>query len=156
MIRLLCVGKNKDKALLALEKEYLKRLSLFDKVTLEEVKDEPNTLTDRPAEAAKVKETEGKRVLDKIKPNDFVVLLDLHGKMPDSEKFADDLRHWHDTAPVTFAIAGSLGPSPQLVSRANVRLKLSDLTFTHLMTRILILEQIYRAFMINTGRSYHK
>lgn len=156
MIRILCIGKNKDKALVSLEKEYLKRLSAFDKVQLEEVKDEPNTLTDRPAEAAKVKETEGKRVLDRIKPNEFVVLLDLHGTMPDSETFAASLQTWHDRAPVTFVIAGSLGPSPQLINRANYRLKLSDLTFTHLMTRVLLLEQTYRAFMINAGRSYHK
>ena len=127
MIKLIAIGKNKDKALQSLEKEYMKRLSAFCKFSEIEVKDEANEH------------------------------IDLHGKMIDSETFAKNLDMWQmKHSNIVFVIAGSLGPSEKLVSRANYRWKLSDLTFTHLMTRVLMLEQIYRGFMINNGRNYHK
>ena len=123
MIEIYAIGKNKDKALSELEKEYIKRISPFSK----------------------------------IKENDFVILLDLHGKMMDSLSFSKELEKWQSASShIVFVIAGSLGPSQALIKRANIRWKLSDLTFTHLMTRVLILEQIYRGFMILNGRSYHK
>ena len=157
MIRILCIGKMKDKALHMLEEEYIKRLKAFSKVEVVEVKDEPNENVHRAGEAALVMSREGERALARIKGDDFVVLMDLHGEMWDSEKFAVKLQRWHDDrADLVFVIAGSLGPSPELAARANVRWKLSDLTFTHLMTRVLLLEQIYRGFMISAGRSYHK
>jgi len=156
-LKLIAIGKNKDKALQSLEKEYVKRLGAFTKMEVLEVKDEANEHMDREAEMELVKEKEGKRALSLIKEQDFVVLLDLHGKMVSSEQFAKDLDFWlQKTSNVVFVIAGSLGPSPDLSKRANVRWKLSDLTFTHLMTRILMLEQIYRAYMINNNRNYHK
>ncbi|MDB7987348.1 23S rRNA (pseudouridine(1915)-N(3))-methyltransferase RlmH [Faecalicoccus pleomorphus] len=157
MITLLCVGKNKEKALCQLENEYVKRIQPFSKLQVIEVKDESNVHMERDKEAELIKEKEGKRVLEKIRPQDFVILLDLHGKMPDSISFSNQLESWFmKSSDLVFVIAGSLGPSSDLVKRANVRWKLSDLTFTHLMTRILVLEQIYRAFMIQNGRSYHK
>lgn len=157
MIEILAIGKNKDKSLQALEKEYLKRLSAFTKVKVIECKDEANQHTDRENEVKSIKDKEGKRVLEKIKEQDFVVLLDLHGSEMNSETFAKKLDTWQTTqSKIIFVIAGSLGPSEELVNRANVRWKLSDLTFTHLMTRVLILEQIYRGFMIINGRNYHK
>lgn len=157
MITLISVGKNKDKALTQLEKEYVKRLSAFTKVEVIEVKDEANDHIDREKEMILIKEKEGQRVLSKIKEQSFVVLLDLHGKMMDSIAFSKQIETWQSSqSNLTFVIAGSLGPSEELVRRANVRWKLSDLTFTHLMTRILVLEQIYRAYMIQKGRSYHK
>ena len=86
-----------------------------------------------------------------------MILLDLHGKMMDSLSFSKELEKWQSASShIVFVIAGSLGPSQALIKRANIRWKLSDLTFTHLMTRVLILEQIYRGFMILNGRSYHK
>ncbi len=88
MIRLICVGKNRDKALKSLEDEYVKRISAFDRVQVEEVKDEPNLHTDREAEERRVRDAEAARVLDRLKADDFVVLLDLHGTMPDSPGFA--------------------------------------------------------------------
>lgn len=157
MIRVLCIGRNKDKALRELEKEYLKRLSAFDKVSVEEFKDEPDTNSQREKEAAAIKDKEGKRVLEKIRDQDYVILLDLHGHMYTSEEFAQKRAAWMmKNSSLVFVIAGSLGPSEALVQRANARWKLSDLTFTHLMCRILVLEQIYRSFMIEAGRSYHK
>ena len=157
MIRILCIGKMKDKALHSLEEEYKKRLKAFTKVEIIEVRDEPNERIERDKEAALAKEKEGERALSLIKDNDFVVLLDLHGSHWDSETFARKLGEWQlASSNLAFVIAGSLGPSPALVARADVRWKLSDLTFTHLITRVLVLEQIYRAFMILNGRKYHK
>ncbi|MBE6119773.1 MAG: 23S rRNA (pseudouridine(1915)-N(3))-methyltransferase RlmH [Erysipelotrichaceae bacterium] len=157
MITLLCVGKNKEKALCQLENEYVKRIQPFSKLQVIEVKDESNVHMERDKEAELIREKEGKRILEKIRPQDFVILLDLHGKMLDSISFSNQLESWFmKSSDLVFVIAGSLGPSNDLVKRANVRWKLSDLTFTHLMTRILVLEQIYRAFMIQNGRSYHK
>lgn len=157
MIHLISVGKNKDKALQSLEKEYIKRLSGFTKIQVTEVKDEANDHTERENEMRLIKVKEGQRVLSKIKDNDFVILLDLHGAMMDSLQFSKTMETWKQkNANLTFVIAGSLGPSEELVKRSQVRWKLSDLTFTHLMTRILVLEQIYRAYMIENGRSYHK
>ncbi|MCI6380587.1 MAG: 23S rRNA (pseudouridine(1915)-N(3))-methyltransferase RlmH [Faecalicoccus sp.] len=157
MITLLCVGKNKEKALCQLENEYVKRIQPFSKLQVIEVKDESNVHMERDKEAELIREKEGKRILEKIRPQDFVILLDLHGKMLDSILFSNQLESWFmKSSDLVFVIAGSLGPSNDLVKRANVRWKLSDLTFTHLMTRILVLEQIYRAFMIQNGRSYHK
>ena len=157
MIDIYAIGKNKDKALQSLEKEYCKRISAFSKINVLEFKDEPNDKIERESEANLVKEKEGRRVLEKIKDSDFVVLLDLHGKMMSSETFAKKMSEWQiQSNHIIFVIAGSLGPSQELVKRANVRWKLSDLTFTHLMTRVLILEQIYRGYMISNNRSYHK
>ena len=149
MIRIICIGKMKDKALHMLEEEYEKRLKAFSKIEIIEVRDEPNERIER--------EKEGERALSQIKDGEFVILLDLHGSHWDSETFAEKLGSWQTAAStLTFVIAGSLGPSPALIARANARWKLSDLTFTHLMTRVLVLEQIYRAFMILNGRKYHK
>ena len=155
MIKLICVGRNKDKNLEALNREYLKRLQAFDKIQVEEVKDEPDVHSERENEAKAIKDKESRRVLDKIKDSDFVVLLDLHGKMMDSVEFSRERRKWQARGNLVFVIAGSLGPGQELVSRANARWKLSDLTFTHLMCRTLVLEQIYRSFMIEKNRSYH-
>lgn len=161
MIRIICVGKMKDRALQSLVSEYLKRISSFSRAEILEVKDEPDTHSEREAEALRIKDCEAERVLSRLKDTDLVVLLDLHGRMWDSEEFAKQLGSWQQTAgqkggSLVFVIAGSLGPGAALTKRADVRWKLSDLTFTHLMTRVLILEQIYRGFMILNGRAYHK
>lgn len=157
MIKIIAIGKNKDKALKMLESEYLKRLSAFTKCEIIEVKDEPNDHAQREKEAQIIKDKEASRALEKVKQDDYVILLDLHGTMDTSEDFAKRLDSLTSTRPnIVFVIAGSLGPGSDLIKRADLRWKLSDLTFTHLMTRVLILEQIYRAFMINNHRNYHK
>ena len=158
MIKILAVGKIKEKAMLALIDEYRKRLSPFTKVEIVEVSDEHAPQTNSDAENELVKEKEGKRLLAQIKENEFVILLDLWGKMFDSEGFAKkiDQLQTQGNSTLVFVIAGSLGPSKEIVDRSNLRWKLSDLTFTHQMTRLLVLEQIYRAYMINNHRPYHK
>ena len=129
MITLLCVGKNKEKALCQLENEYVKRIQPFSKLQVIEVKDESNVHMERDKEAELIREKEGKRILEKIRPQDFVILLDLHGKMPDSISFSNQLESWFmKSSDLVFVIAGSLGPSNDLVKRANVRWKLRDLS----------------------------
>lgn len=157
MIKLIAIGKNKDKALQTLEKEYIKRLGAFCKFELIELKDEANEHVSRENEVLLIKQKEAERALAKLSDRDFVILLDLHGKMFDSISFSKQLEKWQiQNQNIVFVIAGSLGPAPDLVKRADVTWKLSDLTFTHLMTRVLVLEQIYRAYMIMNGRNYHK
>ncbi len=156
-ITVLCIGHMKDKALASLQSEYLKRLSAFCTPEVIEVKDEANTHADRPGEAEQIKDKEASHALEKIKPTDYCILLDLHGKEWNSEDFAERLADWQQrSSHLVFVIAGSLGPGKALLDRADVRWKLSDLTFTHLMTRVLVLEQIYRGYMIGAGRAYHK
>ena len=97
-------------------------------------------------------------MLSRIKDGEYVILLDLWGKMFDSEGFARkiDTLQVQGKGTLTFVIAGSLGPSPAVVKRAELRWKLSDLTFPHQLTRLLVLEQVYRAHMILAHRPYHK
>ena len=157
MITLLTIGRLKDKSMAALDQEYRKRISAFSKIEVCEVKDEANLHTEREAEVRIAMEKEAERALARIRPDDFVILLDLHGQEWTSEDFAARLGSWQRTRrSLVFVIAGSLGPAPALTARADVRWKLSSLTFTHLMTRFLVLEQIYRGFMILNNRTYHK
>ena len=157
MIKLICIGKNKDASLKSLEKEFSKRCSSFSKIDIIEVKDEPTLHMERENEVSRIQELEANRVLKHIKENDFVVLLDLHGQMMDSIEFSKKIDQWQSQGKhLVFVIAGSLGPHKSLVKRAQYRWKLSDLTFTHLMTRVLVLEQMYRGFSIIHKRNYHK
>lgn len=156
MIRLLCIGKIREKGLQDLQKEYLKRLSAFDRIEITEVRDEPERSSSQK-DLERIKDTEAQRVLKQIRPDDFVVLLDLHGTMCDSIRFSEKRVRWMDEGKhLVFVIAGSLGPGRELSERADWYWKLSDLTFPHQLCRILVLEQIYRSFMIETNRRYHK
>ena len=94
MIKIVCVGKMKDKALVSLTSEYTKRISPFSKVEILEVKDESNAHAEREAESERIKDLEAERVLAKLRGTDLVVLLDLHGRMWNSEDFARRLGDW--------------------------------------------------------------
>ncbi|MEG0694856.1 MAG: 23S rRNA (pseudouridine(1915)-N(3))-methyltransferase RlmH, partial [Erysipelotrichaceae bacterium] len=97
-------------------------------------------------------------ILSKVKDQDYLILLDLKGTELSSEAFSDKLeniRSYH-SSDITFVIGGSLGLSEALIQRANFRWKISDLTFTHQMVRVLILEQIYRSYKIIHHEPYHK
>lgn len=156
-IAILSIGHMKDRALASLQEEYVKRLSAFCRTEIIEVKDETCRRDDRPADATLIRNIEAQRALERIRPDDLCILLDLHGTEWSSEDFAARLAGWQQRGSrLVFVIAGSLGPGDALKQRADVRWKLSDLTFTHLMTRVLVLEQIYRGFMISSGRRYHK
>ena len=157
MIKIIAVGKIKEKGLNLMIQEYSKRLSAFTKVEIIEVADEATSASSSALEQ-QIKSKEGSRILAKIKDNEYVILLDLWGKMYDSISFSNHLTklQTYGNSNITFVIAGSLGPGENVYQRANERWKLSDLTFTHQMTRVLILEQIYRAYMIQNNSPYHK
>lgn len=158
MIKIIGIGKIKEKALKSLIEEYVKRLRVYTKIEILEVSDEPALDKFSLAQNKQVMEIEGERVLKHIKEKEFVVVLDLHGKMMDSEQFAKQMRdiQTYQSSDITFVIGGSLGISDGLIARSNLRWKLSDLTFTHQFVRVLILEQIYRAYKINHNETYHK
>lgn len=158
MIKVIGVGKIKEKALKSLIDEYIKRLNAYTKIEVIEVNDEAALDKFSDAENKKVMDIEGERVLKKIKDKEYVILLDLHGDMLSSEQLATKLNsiQTYNSSDITFVIGGSLGVSDALVKRSQLRWKLSDLTFTHQMVRVLILEQIYRAYKINNNETYHK
>lgn len=157
-IDLIVVGKIKDKNLDALIKEYLKRLSGYATLNLIELPDE--VMSDKPTdfEINKAKENEGKRILKRIPSNAHVILFDLVKKQPTSIEFAKylDTKLVQYNGHLCFVIGGSYGLSEEVRARSNDRISLSNMTFTHQMTRLIALEQIYRAFKINHNEVYHK
>jgi 23S rRNA (pseudouridine1915-N3)-methyltransferase len=157
-ITILCVGHLKEAYWRAAQDEYLKRLSAYAEVNIVEVDDLSSKENASPAMEEEVKDKEGAKILAKLKPNDFVCTLDLNKKEPDSLELADEMMAMmrRGGASITFVIGGSLGLSESLKKRANASLSLSKLTFTHQMTRIILLEQIYRSFKILNHEPYHK
>ena len=151
MITIICVGRIKEKSLKSLIDEYVKRISGYAKISIVEVADEPE---DRPD----VLKTEGERLLKQIRKDSYVILLDLQGKEISSEQLAGKLEEitTYHSSNITFVIGGSLGVSQEVRDRADYRLKLSEMTFPHNLARLIILEQIYRAFKINNNERYHK
>lgn len=156
-IKLIAVGKIKEDYLKNEINEYLKRLSRYAKISVIEVDYEKIMNNSSLKEDEKVKENEGVRLLKQIKEKDFVLLIDLHGQELDSLEFSDKfLQITNTNSNIDIVIAGSLGFSQEVIKRANYRLCLSKMTFTHQMTRAIILEQIYRAFKIINNETYHK
>ena len=152
MIKLVCIGKVKDKNLSELINDYAKKVSHYHKLEIIEVKDEPI----RDNEKA-VLDIEAQRVLNCISNDEYVILMDLHGKAIDSVGFANKIdKLFINNSKIAFVIGGSLGLGDALLERANEKIKLSDLTFLHQMTRLILLEQIYRSFKILNHETYHK
>ncbi len=147
--RFIWVGKTRDKRWLALQDEYLKRLSHFVKNEIIELKD-----CTPPDTAVK----EGERILDILNQNSFVVLLDVKGRSCSSPELAEEIEKWQNRGlkEVTFVIGGAGGVSPAVAERADISLSLSFLTFTHEMARVVLVEQLYRAYTIIKGFPYQK
>ncbi len=143
------VGKTKDKNWLALQSEYLKRLSYHVKYSITEIKDKARHET---------VEAEGTRLLNKIKSTSFVCLLDIKGRAIDSPEMAKTIEKWQlrGLKEIAFVIGGAEGVSSEVVERADFKLSLSILTFTHEMARVILLEQLYRAYTIIKGFPYQK
>jgi len=157
-IKIACVGKVKDAFYREAVAEYAKRLSRFCTLEIAEVADEKAPETLSPAEEAQVMEREGERLLCRILPGEYVVCLTIDGKRFTSEGFAGTLQSTIDrSCPcITFVIGGSLGLSLAVTGRADLKLSLSDMTLPHGLCRVVLLEQIYRAFKINAHEPYHK
>ena len=152
-LQVVAAGKVREKWLREGIAEYIKRLSKYCSVEIVEVPDSPDSL---PLETALQKE--GEKMLAAIRENALVIAMDLHGKMLDSPAFSEELTRAFNEggASVTFVIGGSNGFSPAVLARADKRICLSPMTFTHQMTRLILLEQCYRAFKIKGGETYHK
>lgn len=152
MIKVIGIGTIKDKNLKALIDDYIKKINHYHKLEVIEVKDEK--ISDNETNVLNV---EAQRALDKINNDEYVILLDLHGKSIDSIALANKIdKLFISHSKITFVIGGSLGLGSKLIERADERIKLSDLTFLHQMTRLILLEQIYRSFKILNHETYHK
>ncbi len=154
-----CVGKLKEKYWTDACAEYVKRLGAYTKVQIVEVAEEkaPEDLSD--AEMEKVKEREGQRILAALRADDHVVALAIQGDAWSSEKLATELEQlgvYGGGGRVAFVIGGTLGLADAVLNRAKVRLSFSKMTFPHQMMRVILLEQVYRAFRIMRGHAYHK
>jgi 23S rRNA (pseudouridine1915-N3)-methyltransferase len=152
------VGKLKERYLKDGIAEYIKRLSRFTELELVEVDDEhaPESLS--AAQESQVKQREAERLLKRVKDGSYIILLDLAGEQLDSEGFSVKLDRimLSGNSHITFIIGGSLGLDQSLINAANYRFCLSKMTFPHQLARLILLEQVYRAFKIMKNETYHK
>ncbi|GGB46258.1 23S rRNA (pseudouridine(1915)-N(3))-methyltransferase RlmH [Virgibacillus dakarensis] len=157
-ISIVAVGKLKEKYLKQGIQEYLKRLSAYAKVDIIEVADEKAPENMSEAEMAEVKRKEGERILGALSPDTYVITLEINGKMLTSEQLAakvDELATYGKSK-IAFIIGGSLGISETVQKRSDLALSFSKMTFPHQLMRVVLLEQVYRAFRIVRGEPYHK
>lgn len=158
-INIICIGKIKETYWTDALAEYAKRLSAFCRFQITELNEERiKSNTPNAAQISEVLTAEGRRILQKTGAADYVVALCIEGKLLSSEALAAVL---HDTAvsgksTVDFIIGGSYGLSEAVKQRADLRLSMSRMTFPHQMARVILAEQVYRAFEIDSGGKYHK
>ena len=159
-VRVICVGKLKERFYKEACAEYVKRLSAYCKLTLVEIPEVKLSKEPTLGEIANALNKEGDAIRAKIPPSSRVVALCVEGRMRSSEELAAKLRSgiWGDGSSkrLVFLIGGSYGLDKALKGEANDRLSMSPMTFPHHLARVMLLEQVYRAFKINEGSSYHK
>ncbi|MBU3571742.1 23S rRNA (pseudouridine(1915)-N(3))-methyltransferase RlmH [Priestia aryabhattai] len=157
-ISIITIGKLKEKYLKQGIEEYLKRLSSYAKVEIIELADEkaPENLSE--SEMEQVKQKEGERILAKISDDTHVIALAINGKQKSSEELAKEIDSLatYGKSKVAFVIGGSLGLSSEVMKRSNAALSFSKMTFPHQLIRLVLVEQIYRAFRIIRNEPYHK
>lgn len=157
-ITVVCIGKLKEKYWVNAIEEYSKRLSKYCTLSIDELKEErlPDNASEAEEEAVKV--AEGKSILKRIKKDSYVITLEIKGNQLSSEKLADKINQLglDGRSDLVFVIGGSLGLSEEVSERSDFKLSFSAMTFPHQMMRVILLEQIYRAFKINKNESYHK
>ena len=157
-IKIVTVGKLKEKYLKDGIAEYSKRISRFAKLEMIELADEKTPDKASEIENQKILETEGARILSKVGERDFVLVLAIEGKTFSSEEFSKQLEQASikGYSTLTFIIGGSLGLAPVVKNRANLSVSFGRLTLPHQLMRLVLVEQIYRAFTIQQGSPYHK
>ena len=157
-IKIYAIGHLKEAYLKQGINEYLERLKPYTQVEIVEVNDESIIANPSPKEIEIAKDKEGQRVIKLLKDNEYLIGLDLVKKQPNSEEFAKYLEDKFvlGGSNISFVIGGSYGLSDELKKRCQDRIGLSNMTFLHQMTRLILLEQIYRAFKINKNEVYHK
>jgi 23S rRNA (pseudouridine1915-N3)-methyltransferase len=157
-IRVVAVGKIKEKFLQEGIAEYEKRLRPYVKLQVIGLAEEKRPQLSSPANESVAIEKEGERILEAIPESSLIIALDVKGQSWSSQDLADAFRVWElaGKSQVAFIIGGDLGLSPAVLARSNQRISLSKMTFTHQMARLILLEQVYRACRINSGEPYHK
>ena len=157
-IKIICVGKLKEQYLVDGIKEYMKRISAYADIEVIEVPDE--RIPDRAslAEEMMVKAKEGRKILDKVKQDDYMILLDVNSRQMDSIEFSRKIEDCmiNGKSTIDFVIGGSLGHGDDVKTRANLMLSFSKMTLPHQLMRLVLTEQIYRAFKIMKNETYHK
>ena len=145
MIKIICLGKLKEKYLVDLIEDYQKRINRYHKIEIIELKDEDNLIKEEQS------------ILNYIKKDDFLITLEIEGKEITSKEFASLIEKTFIThSNITFVIGSSLGLSDKIKEKSNFSLSFSKMTYPHGLFRGILLEQIYRAFKINNNESYHK
>lgn len=157
-ITIISVGKIKENYLKSAIDEYSKRLSKYCKLEIIEVSDEKTPDNASAKEEEMIKEKEGDKILKHLKDSSYVIILAIDGKMLSSEELADFIKEQgiRGNSHLTFIIGGSLGLSKEVLSKANLKLSFSKMTFPHQLMRVILLEQVYRGFRIISGEPYHK
>jgi 23S rRNA (pseudouridine1915-N3)-methyltransferase len=157
-ILLITVGKVKEKFLRDAIDEYSKRLSRYCKLDIIEVPDEKTPDNASEKEELMIKEKEGELIIKYIKDNMFVISLEILGKQPSSEELAAQIKDLgvRGESNIAFVIGGSLGLAKTVQQRSNYKMSFSRMTFPHQLFRVMLLEQVYRAFRIINGEPYHK
>ena len=157
-IKVVTVGKLKEKYLKDGIAEYSKRISRFAKLEMIELADEKTPDRASESENQKILEIEGQRILSKVGDRDFVIVLAIEGKTFSSEEFSKQLEEASikGFSTLTFIIGGSLGLAQDVKNRANLSISFGRLTLPHQLMRLVLVEQIYRVFTIQQGSPYHK
>ena len=151
MIKIICVGKLKENYLKEAVLEYTKRLSKYTKISIIELNDVSNT------DVNTIIKKEQDEILKNVDLKDYIITLDINGQNISSTEFANKLSNtFISFSNITFIIGGSYGLSDKIKELSNYRLSFSKLTFPHQLFRVMLLEQIYRAFKINNNEEYHK
>ncbi|MBP3802205.1 MAG: 23S rRNA (pseudouridine(1915)-N(3))-methyltransferase RlmH [Clostridia bacterium] len=156
-INIVCVGKIKEKFFKDAIDEYSKRLSKYCKLDILELPDEK--IPDKPNDSIinDVKSKECDNIINHLKKDSYIIALDLKGKEFSSEDFSKKIENISmQNSKITFIIGGSLGLTDKLLNLADEKICFSKMTFPHQLIRIFLIEQIYRAFKISNGESYHK
>ncbi|MGB8453332.1 MAG: 23S rRNA (pseudouridine(1915)-N(3))-methyltransferase RlmH [Anaerocolumna sp.] len=157
-ITIIGVGKIKEKYFTLAIEEYTKRLSRYCKLEIIEVGDEKTPDQASEAEEYQIKKAEGVRILKYIKEGAYTIALAIEGTMDTSMELANRIKQLgvNSCSHIIFIIGGSLGLSNEVLNRADFKLSFSKMTFPHQMMRVILLEQIYRAYRINSNEPYHK
>lgn len=157
-IDICCVGKVKESAFRDMISEYSKRLSRYANLSILEVADEKTPENASEAVEEGIKKKEGERLLSVIKENSFVIALAIDGKNLSSTELADKVNSLgiNGISHIQFVIGGSLGLSPEVLRRADLKLSFGRMTFPHQLMRVILLEQIYRSYRIINNEPYHK
>lgn len=157
-IDICCVGKVKESAFRDMISEYSKRLSRYANLSILEVADEKTPENASEAVEEGIKKKEGERLLSAIKENSFVIALAIDGKNLSSTELADKVNSLgiNGISHIQFVIGGSLGLSPEVLRRADMKLSFGRMTFPHQLMRVILLEQIYRSYRIINNETYHK